>query len=153
RRCWDRILRLRVCSSGRLRLSVSHVSAKPQAAGGTDSKADPRKGFHMRSVFVLAVFLPLPVCLPAQERSGEETANALLVRAKQVLAKLDGEYSLAGLKEPVEVRRDRWGVAHIYAKNAPDLFFGQGFVAAQDRLFQLELWRRQAAGEMAEILG
>ncbi len=42
---------------------------------------------------------------------------------------------------------------HIYAKNADDLFFAQGFVAAQDRLFQLEMWRRVARGETAEILG
>ncbi len=49
--------------------------------------------------------------------------------------------------------RDRWGIAHIYAQNAHDLFFAQGFVAAQDRLFQLEIWRRHSAGEMAELLG
>src|ERR671915_244680 len=46
---------------------------------------------------------------------------------------------LAGLREPVEVLRDRWGIAHIYAKNEHDLFFAQGYVAAKDRTFQLEL--------------
>src|SRR5438132_7556927 len=107
----------------------------------------------MRSVFFFAGFLLLSPSLPAQAQSGEETSDALLARAKQVLARIDGEYSLAGLKEPVEVRRDRWGIAHIYAKNAPDLFFAQGFVAAQDRLFQLDLWHRQAVGAMAEMLG
>ena len=60
---------------------------------------------------------------------------------------------MPGLKAPVEVLRDRWGVAHIYAKNTDDLFFAQGFVAAQDRLFQIDLWRRVALGETAEILG
>ncbi|MCI0701557.1 MAG: penicillin acylase family protein, partial [Planctomycetia bacterium] len=65
----------------------------------------------------------------------------------------EGELKLAGLKEPVEVLRDRWGIAHIYAKNQHDLFFAQGFVAAQDRLFQIDLWRRQATGEMAEVFG
>ncbi len=49
--------------------------------------------------------------------------------------------------------RDTWGVPHIYAKNADDLFFAQGFIAAQDRLFQLDLWRRIGLGEMAEIIG
>ena len=49
--------------------------------------------------------------------------------------------------------RDRWGIAHIYAKNTHDLFFAQGFVAAQDRLFQIDIWRRQATGEMAEVFG
>ena len=55
--------------------------------------------------------------------------------------------------EPVEVLRDRWGINHIYAKNEPDLFFVQGYTAARDRLFQFELWRRQATGTVAEILG
>jgi penicillin amidase len=58
-----------------------------------------------------------------------------------------------GLAEPVEVLRDRWGINHIYAKNEHDLFFTQGYCAARDRLFQLELWRRQATGTVAEILG
>jgi penicillin amidase len=74
-------------------------------------------------------------------------------KARAVLSKLDGEVRLPGLKEPVEVLRDRWGVPHIYAKNTDDLFFAQGVVAAQDRLFQLDWWRRQGAGEMAEVLG
>ena len=69
------------------------------------------------------------------------------------LAQLNGEIKLPGLKEPVEVLRDRWGVPHIYAKNADDLFFAQGFVVAQDRLFQLDLWRRMAVGELAEVYG
>jgi penicillin amidase len=84
--------------------------------------------------------------------AGEAPAN-LLNKVKQVLAQLDGEIRVPGLKEPVEIVRDRWGVPHIYAKSADDLFFAQGFVAAQDRLFQLEMWRRLAAGEMAELLG
>ena len=58
-----------------------------------------------------------------------------------------------GLAEPVEILRDRWGVAHIYAKNEADLFFAQGYNVARDRLFQLELWRRQATGTLAEIQG
>lgn len=58
-----------------------------------------------------------------------------------------------GLKEPVEILRDEWGVNHIYAKNQHDLFFVQGYAAAKDRLFQFEIWRRQATGTVAEILG
>jgi hypothetical protein len=49
---------------------------------------------------------------------------------------------VAGLKDSVEVLRDRWGVPHIYAKSANDLFFAQGYIAAKDRLFQLDMWRR-----------
>src|SRR5438876_4286386 len=58
-----------------------------------------------------------------------------------------------GLREPVDILRDRWGINHIYAKNESDLFFAQGYAAARDRLFQFEIWRRQATGTVAEILG
>jgi penicillin amidase len=58
-----------------------------------------------------------------------------------------------GLSYPVEIARDRWGVSHIYARTEGDLFFAQGYSAARDRLFQFELWRRQATGTTAEILG
>jgi len=58
-----------------------------------------------------------------------------------------------GLRAPVEIIRDRSGISHIYAKNEHDLFFAQGYSAARDRLFQLELWRRQATGTVSELLG
>jgi len=61
--------------------------------------------------------------------------------------------AIEGLKEPVEILRDQWGINHIYAKNQHDLFFAQGYAAAKDRLFQFEIWRRQATGSVAEILG
>ena len=73
--------------------------------------------------------------------------------ARQSLAKLDGELSMPGLREPVEIIRDKWGVTHIYAKNEEDLFFAQGYVAAQDRLWQLYMWRMEHEGRLAEILG
>src|SRR5258708_38616056 len=60
---------------------------------------------------------------------------------------------MPGMERPVNVLRDRWGVAHIYAQNQHDLFFAQGVVAAQDRLFQMELWKRACQGRLAEILG
>src|SRR5438477_7331407 len=75
------------------------------------------------------------------------TPEELRKKATAVLAQTAGEIKVPGLKEPVEVLRDRWGVAHIYAKNTEDLFFAQGFVAAQDRLFQIDMWRRTAVGE------
>ena len=55
--------------------------------------------------------------------------------------------------ETVEVLRDRWGVPHIYARNADDLFYAQGYLAAKDRLFQIDLWRRAGTGKLAEVLG
>ena len=73
--------------------------------------------------------------------------------ARESLAQIDGTRSVPGLREPVEVIRDRWGVPHIYAKNTDDLFFAQGYVQAQDRLWQMELWRRYNGGYLAEILG
>ena len=60
---------------------------------------------------------------------------------------------VTGVEAPVEILIDDWGIAHIYAENEHDLFFAQGFNAARDRLFQLEMWRRQATGTVAEILG
>ena len=61
--------------------------------------------------------------------------------------------TVAGLEQPVEILKDRWGISHIYARTERDLFFAQGYNAARDRLFQLEIWRRQATGTVAEILG
>jgi len=57
------------------------------------------------------------------------------------------------LEDSVEVLRDNFGINHIYAKNQKDLFYMQGYLAAKDRLFQFEVWRRQATGTVSEILG
>jgi penicillin amidase len=67
--------------------------------------------------------------------------------------KLNGEISLACLEQPVEVLRDKHGVPHIYAKSRADLFRAQGFVHAQDRMWQMEQNRRIARGTLAEIFG
>jgi penicillin G amidase len=73
--------------------------------------------------------------------------------AVQALAQLDGDLRVAGLQRDVRVLRDRWGVPHIYAASIDDLFFAQAYVVAQDRLWQMEMWRRAAEGRMAEIIG
>ena len=57
------------------------------------------------------------------------------------------------LLDKVEVLRDNNGINHIYANNQRDLFFMQGYLAAKDRLFQFEIWRRQATGTVSEIFG
>jgi penicillin amidase len=80
-------------------------------------------------------------------------SNRLDRLARTSLAQIQGEIRLAGLEQEVEILRDRWGVAHIYANTVEDLFFAQGFVAAQDRLWQLEIWRRVGEGRLAEIAG
>ena len=79
--------------------------------------------------------------------------QTLTERAKARLATLDGSVIVSALDSAVEVRRDRWGVPHIYAKSQHDLFVAQGYVVAQDRLFQMEMWRRQGDGRLAEVLG
>ena len=73
--------------------------------------------------------------------------------ARESLARIEGEIRLPGLQAEVQVLRDRWGVPHIYAQNLDDLYFAQGFVQAQDRLWQMELWRRIGQGRVAEIVG
>ncbi len=79
---------------------------------------------------------------------------ALLVLATCTFNKVpETKLSLPGLLKPVEIFRDSNGVNHIYAQNQHDLFFAQGYAAACDRLFQLELWRRQATGTVSEWLG
>ncbi len=74
-----------------------------------------------------------------------------LAEARQAM--IDGNLRLSGLQEEVEVLRDPWGVPHIFARNLDDLFFAQGFVQAQDRLWQMEMYRRTGEGRLAEILG
>ena len=64
-----------------------------------------------------------------------------------------GTLPVAGLSAPVRVVRDRWGIPHIYATSEADLFVAQGFVQAQDRLFQMDLWRRSSLGRLSEVLG
>ena len=80
-------------------------------------------------------------------------AIALLSLASQSSLQQADTLRVSGLERPVEVLRDAWGVAHIYAQSESDLFFAQGWNAARDRLFQLELWRRQATGTLAEVTG
>jgi penicillin amidase len=65
----------------------------------------------------------------------------------------DGVIVVPGLSAPAEIVRDRYGIPHITAVNEHDLYYAQGFVHAQDRLFQMDLERRLARGELAEILG
>jgi penicillin amidase len=76
-----------------------------------------------------------------------------LILVYRPLATTDGEYRLLGLDQRAEVLRDGYGVAHIYAQTAHDLFYLQGYVTAQDRLFQMDLYRRAGAGRLAEVLG
>ena len=102
----------------------------------------------MKSIHLLILLIPL--CAFAQP--GHKT-DLVPTAAHKALAVVSGQLRVQGLERSVDVLRDRWGVAHIYAQNQHDLFFAQGVVAAQDRLFQMELWKRAGQGRLAEILG
>jgi len=101
----------------------------------------------MKSIRLLILLFPLAVFAQPNQKPD------LVKAAHKALAVVSGQLRMPGLERPVNVLRDRWGVAHIYAQNQHDLFFAQGAVAAQDRLFQMELWKRAGQGRLAEILG
>jgi penicillin G amidase len=97
-------------------------------------------------VFTIQLALTAPPFSQAQQADLQQ-------RARAALAQTSGTLKLQGLQKPVKVLRDEWGIAHIYAETQEDLFFAQGFTAAQDRLWQLDLWRRTGEGKLAEVLG
>lgn len=66
---------------------------------------------------------------------------------------IDGSVTYSGLDAPVDIYRDSFGIPHIYAQTAHDLFFAQGYVHAQDRFWQMDFWRHIGAGRLSEMLG
>lgn len=62
-------------------------------------------------------------------------------------------YEVEGLKAPAEILVDQWGVPHMYAEDVQDVAFVQGFNAARDRLWQIDLWQRRSLGELSEVFG
>jgi len=77
----------------------------------------------------------------------------ILLLIAAILYSCSSSVQIDGLSDEVEVLRDNYGINHIYANNQNDLFFMQGYLAAKDRLFQFEIWRRQATGTVSEIFG
>ena len=73
--------------------------------------------------------------------------------ARASLPQLDGDLHLVGLSAPVTVRRDAHGVPHVQAASQPDLFLAQGYLTAQERLWQMDAFRRNANGDLAEVMG
>ena len=92
-------------------------------------------------------------CFLVSGCSGPSEARTLEELASGSLAQIEGELEISGLLETVEVIRDEWGIPHIYARNDDDLFRAQGYIMAQDRLWQMEMWRRWHEGRLAEIFG
>ena len=113
---------------------------------------------RVRSVALFALILLLPVWRGSGgDLPGAPTVNDLkagLPDRDEVLRTAETEtLRVPGLEAGVEILKDLWGVSHIYADTEHDLFFAQGYSAARDRLFQFEVWRRQATGTVSEILG
>ncbi|MCP3952094.1 MAG: penicillin acylase family protein, partial [Desulfobacterales bacterium] len=80
-------------------------------------------------------------------------AGAIYGYLRMTVPDYSGTLSAPGLTDEVEVVRDSFGMAHIYAANDQDAYFAMGFCQAQDRLFQMDLARRAGHGRLAEILG
>ena len=83
----------------------------------------------------------------------DEIMEMLRGAARDAVPPVEGEIRASGLRQPVEVIRDAWGVPHIYAASVEDLFVAQGFVAAADRYFQIELLMRYSTGQLSELIG
>src|SRR5688500_6793744 len=99
-----------------------------------------------RVAALLVATVPVVIAAVRVQESFESVARA-------ALSQIDGRIPLTGLKDSVRVLRDAAGVPHIRARNIDDLFFAQGFVQAQDRLWQMEMYRRTFEGTLAEIMG
>jgi penicillin amidase len=77
----------------------------------------------------------------------------LKMMCRRRLPQTSGMLRLNGLNDTVDILRDHWGIPHIYAQSIHDLVFAQGYVHAQDRLWQMEFQRRVSSGRLAEIFG
>lgn len=94
----------------------------------------------MRPMRHLSILLLVLFCFASSPNSGEMAPQQTAVQIK-------------GIKDQVTIRRDERGIPYVEAKNDEDLYFGQGYAIAEDRLWQMDLFRRTARGELAEVLG
>ena len=85
--------------------------------------------------------------------AGSATAGLWYQLFRRPLPRTTGDVRVAGTEARVEISRDRWGVPHVRAESDLDLWFGQGFCHGQDRLWQIDLYRRIGSGRLAEIAG
>ncbi|WP_273853560.1 penicillin acylase family protein [Guptibacillus spartinae] len=94
--------------------------------------------YYATSITLLLIILALAISFWFVQRTAPET---------------NGEITLSGLEGSVSIYRDQSGTPHIEANSTKDLFMAQGFVTAQDRMFQMDLSRRQASGTLSEVIG
>lgn len=95
-----------------------------------------KKGILFVLAFVLMITAPFMYT---------DSAEGKTVKSKEV--------KVSGLENQAEILIDKWGVPHIYASTKDDAFFVQGFNAARDRLWQIDLWRKRGLGQLSEVLG
>src|SRR5581483_11006496 len=117
---------------------------KHQKLAGPGSALDLMKQLAVRIVIALLILAGLIVA---------GAGSWFYWRARSSLPQLDGMLKVEGLSAPVEVLRDARGVPHLRAESMDDLLFAQGYVTAQDRLWQMDLSRRLAFGELSELVG
>ncbi|OJV42153.1 MAG: penicillin acylase family protein [Acidobacteriales bacterium 59-55] len=119
----------------------------PQDTAKRDLRARRRRIFFR----TLAILFPLALLLVVAAFIGGR--YWIRKAMHDSLPQIDGTLSITGLSAPVTVQRDAHGVPHIHADTLDDLILAQGYVTAQDRLWQMDVLRRHAAGELAEVLG
>lgn len=120
--------------------SAEGETKQPDSSGRSQSRA---KRLARGGLIALTLLVCLVIVL----------ASAAVIYIGQVLPQTSGSLAVAGLQQRVYVARDTMGVPHITAQTAHDVFFTQGYVTAQDRLFQMEFNRRVAGGELASMFG
>ena len=127
-------------------LSPSAPATEDSASPSSPPRKRPGRWLRIFGiVFVLVVIVAIISFFVSRHSVHKAIAAAL--------PQIDGAITVAGLHAPVTIQRDAQGVPHIRASSMDDLIFAQGFVTAQDRLWQMDLLRRHAAGELAAILG
>ena len=136
------------CFKGDRDLDADLAGEEGGASAIADDGAPRRRGRGLRILgLVLLVLLVLALGALLYGRSHFRAAM------QANLPQVDGTLTVYGLKAPVRVQRDAHGVPHIQASSMDDLIFAQGFVTAQDRLWQMDLLRRHASGQLAAVLG
>ena len=121
------------------------VNRAPRASRGPVTGVAALATHAARVLLMTCVIITSTACDPPRSNFAD--------LAQSHLSQIEGTISVPGLRAEVEVIRDPWGLPHIYADNIDDLFLAQGFVQAQDRLWQMDMYRRAGEGRLAEILG
>lgn len=116
---------------------------------GRNVEVEEERGHPLLRAFFILSFLALLAFAGAVAGGGFWLRDKM----RDALPQLDGRIATPGLTAPVMVRRDHHGIPHIEAANLDDLLFAQGYITAQDRLWEMDMARRMAAGDAAEILG